>query len=297
MIYKIGLSIFAGLLFLSAERLVRAEPPAPLAAARAAGKCDAGPNPHKLSKVAQKILHGDILSIGTDGRPGVLKGATVLLVCRGGRGKDEDHTWMEDCASTLVVCPAEPQSQKLVTDDVAGLNRYKSDGGEQLEKLGLSLFYLPAEGAALIRVIKESTEDCCGSSATGKSQSFYLVHGQSLRKVLAYDASLKSSSDEDDVPKNDFSTTLLAGPKSTRGLTDLVLTRIHTHSRKRTPVVRNYVWTGDYYDGCGAGCGDKQRCCNGNCEPASADQDSQCREGSARKPGSTESRDKTTSPH
>lgn len=289
MIYKIGLFIVASLLFLAAERLVHAEAPAPLTTALTAGSCDAGPNPHKLSKIARKIIRGDILTIGTDGKPGVLKGATVLLVCRGDRGQDENHSWTEDCVSTLVVCSAPPQSQKLTTDDVPDMHSYKSDGGEQIDKLGLSLLYLPAEAAALIRVIKESTEDCCGNSATGKSHSLYLVHGHSLRKVLAYDASLQSSPDEENVPKNDFSTTLLPGAKSTRGLTDLLLTRIQTHRRrsKRTPVVRSYVWTGDYYDGCGASCGDKQRCCNGSCEPASVDPDRRCREDSARKPTPT----------
>lgn len=270
----------------SAGRPVHAESPVPLPTALAAGKCDAGPNPHKLSEIARKSVQGDILSIGADGKPGVLKGATVLLVCRGGKGKNETSTWTENCIATLVVCPAPPQDQKLTTDDVPGLHSYKADGGEQINKLGLSLFHLPAARAALIRVTKESTEDCCGNSATGKNHSLYLVHGHSLRRVLAYDASFQSSPDAERIPKNDFSTTLLPGTQSTRELTDLILTRVQTYLRKskHKPVIRSYTWTGDYYDGCGAGCGDQQRCCNGSCASASYDPYQRCREDRALKP-------------
>ena len=252
-------SIVLGLWF-SSVRLALAEPPVPKVVSSAA--CDIEPAVRKQQTLVRKRVAGDILMVGEDGKPAVLKAAQVLLVCRGRRADKDQSEWDEECQSALVVCPA--QGPKLVTNEVPGIQNSKADGGDQTERLALELFRMPVEGAALVLVAHTSTEDCCGNVSKLLEHSLYLVYRNSLRKILSYQAASNHKGEETSTGSSNSK--LQPGTTATRGLTDLVLQTTKTSSNdQRQRSVRKFSWTGGYYDGCGQGCGPGQVCCNGNC--------------------------------
>lgn len=235
--------------------------------------CDIELASKKQQTLVRKQARGDLLALGEDGNPAVLKEAQVLLVCRGSRADKVESEWTEECQSALLICTAEGKT--LLTNEVPGIKNYKADGGEQTERLALELFRLPVEGAALVLVAHTSAEDCCGSVAKSTEHSLYMVYRNGIRKILSYNAASKLTGEE----TTDSRAKLQPGINRSRGLTELILQTTKTSSdAKRRRSIRTFIWTGAYYDGCGQGCGPGQKCCNGNCAPNGDRGGMRCRE-------------------